>query len=147
MKVKTIIYNILTFVFMGVALGSLIYPYLPTEFIEQFENINTLDLQVYGGVSGVLGSSLLIVRQLIKVSETKSTDNFITLAKNYLTLEEEVKSLKLEKKRENDLRLSEVKKLARIEKLLETDLNAKLSNKFLDLKIKEQIEGVLDDKE
>jgi len=132
---------------MGVALGSLIYPYLPQELLEQMPEVNKIMVLTLGGTSGVLGGSMLTFSQVLKSSEARSIDKFVLLTKNYLSLEEEVKGLRDEKKRENDLREKEVKRLNRIEKLLEVDLKAKLSNKFLEGKIKEEIEGALNEKE
>lgn len=100
---------------------------LPIEIQEKLPQVNSLFLLVSGGASFLLGSIPLIVKWQLNKNTTENS-NMIQLLLKLNTSDEELKELL---KRNNTLK--------------EVELSSRLDNDFISQKIKDEIEGVLNE--
>lgn len=100
---------------------------LPIEIQEKLPQVNSLFLLVSGGASFLLGSIPLIVKWQLNKNTTEN-NNMIQLL---LKLNNDNENLKSLLKRNNTLK--------------EVELSSRLDNDFISQKIKDEIEGVLNE--
>lgn len=100
---------------------------LPIEIQEKLPQVNSLFLLVSGGASFLLGSIPLIVKWQLNKNTTENS-NMIQLLLKLNTSDGELKELL---KRNNTLK--------------EVELSSRLDNDFISQKIKDEIEGVLNE--
>lgn len=126
---------------------------LPVEYqISGFSNLTAL---VSGASTALVGSAGVYLKSLLKKTETTTDEKvgevvkgFIELAQQLKTLKDEVAKLTTEtEKIANERFKAQLKATKRLTRLVETDLQAKLSNKFIDEEVRALIKGTIEDEE
>lgn len=146
---KRKLFNIIVYGLLAYSFLAGVHASLPTEYqIDGFTNLTAL---VSGASTALVGSAGLYLKSLLTKTQTEVGESQAQTIGKFLELISYVEKLN-EKITQNDklnkdryqVQLKETKRLI---KLVETDLQAKLSNKLIDEKVRELIEGVLDEEE
>jgi hypothetical protein len=144
---KKKILNVITFAMIGWGAISAIYLGLPVEVKELLPNMNWVTALVSGGSTTILGSSILVFNSMMNKSKLANSEVYSSIAN--LVLEHKIEYQAIVDSNANVILAYKGLAVAtdRNNVLLETLLEARLSNPLIEQKIKELIEGVLNDKE
>lgn len=128
-----------------------IYAVLPQEAKDLIPQFNELTAIVSGGATALIGSGGLVFKTWLTKARVEADEKYTDVASKFLIITEKYGELtkaynSLEKSVKESAKIYE-EKIDRLERLVETDLKAKLSNKLIDEKVREMIEGTLDEEE
>lgn len=151
---KSKILTILAWVSISYTALSGIYLSLPLEIQELLPNVNWLTALITGGSSGIIGSTLLYVRANVLNAKKEMVGQQTQILEKFLELKEEYNVIKSELIQSNKITETQNEiignitfKLNQTINLIKVDLQSKASNSLIDQKVKEIIEGVLNDEQ
>lgn len=128
------IFNFVSIIMLLWTIISGAYLALPEEYKALIPQFNWLTALISGGSTGVLGGSMIIVKNFMKKNKDENDARYLQLAQEVLTIKEEHINLKNAVNNNTDTQ-KETNRLIRI------DLESKLSNPLVEDFIKEKIRG------
>lgn len=132
------LFNVTVYSMLGWSILSATYLALPIELQEMLPQMNWITAVVSGGSTALLGTGGLTVKTLLMKAKTDSNDKYFLLGNEFLKLVDKYNEL-------NNKYDTVDASIERNSQLLEVSLRAKLSNPLIDAKVKELIEGVLNE--
>lgn len=135
------IFNFISFIMLLWTIISGAYLALPTEYKELIPEFNWLTALVSGGSTGILGTSIIILKDYLKKNQTSVDTKYLDLAKKFLALNDKYEELKNQVNANTESQINTNKLLQETNRLLGIDLESKLSNPLVEEFIKEKIRG------
>jgi hypothetical protein len=141
---KRKLFNIAVYSMLVYSMINASYIALPVEYQEMIPFYNNFVAFVSAGASGLFGLGGLTVQNYLNKAREEADSKFSLLATNYLKVEEAYQVLKSEYKQVIAEQKNTTISVQKLIELVKVDLQAKLSNPLIDEKVKELIEGVID---
>lgn len=136
---NVVVYGMLTYTVAVAGYGA-----LPAEY-QNLIPFNWVTALVSGGTTGLLGTAGLVMKSYLDKAKVSANERFNLLSESYKNVVNAYGEIKTELSGLKEQYQMTRQELNDTRKLIEVDLRSKLSNPLIDEKVRELIEGVLNE--